>query len=77
MKSTFPSLQCARVPEADAATIWLASVAAATVGGIPIIIRRGVMRNPPPTPNRPDKSPTSSPRPTTSQRLTLVKAIGK
>ena len=43
-------------PEVDEAKILLASLATAKAGGIPIKIKNGVIKNPPPTPNNPDKS---------------------
>ena len=37
----------------------LASFATAYDGGIPKKIKKGVIKNPPPTPNKPDKIPTT------------------
>jgi hypothetical protein len=65
------------VPEVEAATIWLESEAAATVEGMPAMISRGVMRNPPPTPKRPERKPTTPPRPKRSKMLILLPAMGK
>jgi hypothetical protein len=45
------------VPEVDEAKILFASFATAKAGGIPIKIKNGVIKNPPPTPNKPDKNP--------------------
>jgi hypothetical protein len=61
--STVLRLICARRAENDEATIWLAEVATATAGGIPMKNSKGVMRNPPPTPNIPDRMPTIPPIP--------------
>ena len=77
LKSTFPTFQWAYVPDVDAATIWFESVAAATVAGIPNIINNGVIKKPPPTPNRPESRPTTSPRPMGIKMLMLVNATGK
>lgn len=41
------------------------AVATATAGGMPMNIRNGVSRKPPPTPNIPDRKPT--PPPSTSR----------
>jgi len=75
--STLPSRIWARVPDVDAPTIWFESEAAATVGGIPNIIRSGVIRKPPPTPKTPESSPTKPPRPRIRKMFTLFPAIGK
>jgi len=57
--------------------IWQESEAAATVGGIPIMIRMGVIRNPPLTPNSPAMKPTTAPAPTSSGRRILIPAMGR
>jgi hypothetical protein len=44
---------------------------------MPTKIKSGVIRNPPPTPNMPDKKPTRPPRPSNKNILTLVSAMGK
>jgi|GEM_PF-5999946 len=77
LKSTLPSRKWARVPEVEAPTIWLESEAAATVGGMPIMISSGVMRKPPPTPKMPDKRPTAPPRPRMASTFTLFPAMGR
>ena len=77
LKSTLPRRKCARVPDVEAPTIWLESEAAATVGGMPNIIRSGVIRNPPPTPKMPDSRPTPPPKPKITSMLTLFPAIGR
>ena len=51
------------------------SVPTATAGGIPEKISKGVIRKPPPTPNRPERKPTAPPMakqaaPTTTQSTT-------
>ena len=45
------------MPEVDEAKILFASFATAKAGGIPIKIKNGVIKKPPPTPNNPDKNP--------------------
>src|SRR5208282_1101989 len=55
----------------------LVSEAAATVGGTPIIIKIGVIRNPPPTPTNPERKPTNTPTATTRNRLMLIPATGR
>ena len=47
------------------------------VGGIPIMIRAGVSKKPPPTPKRPDRKPTVRPIPSSKRMLTLTPAIGR
>jgi hypothetical protein len=59
------------------ATTWFAPVATATAGGIPRKKRSGVIRNPPPTPNNPDRSPTSPPSPNRTKALTETSAMGR
>jgi hypothetical protein len=49
--------QWVKEAEVDEAKILLASFAIAKVGGIPIKIKKGVIKNPPPTPNKPDRKP--------------------
>ncbi len=63
LKSTLPIRECERAPEEAPAVIWAASVAAATAAGMPEKMSSGVMRKPPPTPNRPERNPTSAPIP--------------
>ena len=45
-------------PETDVAKILFASFATAYAGGIPKKIKNGVIKNPPPTPNNPERTPT-------------------
>jgi hypothetical protein len=53
----------------------LAPVEIAISGGIPMNIRIGLIKKPPPTPNSPDRNPTDSPAPTTSGQNTVNWAI--
>lgn len=77
LTSTLPRLKCASTPEMEDATIWLASVPTATAGGMPMKISSGVIKNPPPTPNRPDKKPTPPPMPKIKKMLTETSAMGR
>ena len=47
-------------PDTEVAKILLASLATAYAGGIPRKIKNGVIKNPPPTPNNPDSTPTNA-----------------
>ena len=47
-------------PKQKLPNILLASFATAYAGGIPKKIKKGVIRNPPPTPNKPERIPTTS-----------------
>ena len=47
----------ARAPVVDDAAIWACCVATAMAGGMPRKIRSGVIRKPPPIPNRPETKP--------------------
>jgi len=76
-KSTVRRRICASTPETEEATTWLAPVATATVGGTPMKNKSGVMRNPPPTPNMPDSSPTIPPRPNRTRAFTETSAMGR
>ena len=76
-RSTVFRLRWASTPEKDEATIWLASVATATAGGMPMKNRSGVIRKPPPTPNMPESTPTSPPSPTSRKAFTLTSAMGR
>ena len=77
LKSTKPCRQCPRVPEIDDATIWLAEVATAILVGMPINIRSGVIKNPPPNPNIPDRKPTTPPSDSNKKMLTESSAMGR
>ena len=46
-------------------------------GGTPVKISSGVIRNPPPTPNMPDKKPTAAPMPRNTKMFTDISAMGK
>jgi len=76
-RSTVLRLRCANTPEKEEATIWLASVATATAGGMPMKNKSGVIKKPPPTPNMPDKMPTSPPNPKRRNALTETSAMGR
>ena len=57
--------------------MWLASLPTATAAGIPPIIKIGVVKNPPPTPNIPESIPAI--KPMLSKYITFceISAIGK
>ena len=57
--------------------MWLDTVATATAGSMPMKIRSGVIKNPPPIPNIPDTKPTASPIASTRNTLTGKSAIGR
>ncbi len=57
--------------------MWLATLATATAGVMPMKISSGVIRNPPPMPNMPEMNPTASPIPKTRKMLTGKSAIGR
>ncbi len=50
--------QCVKAPETDVPKILFASFATANDGGIPKNISTGVIKNPPPIPNKPEINPT-------------------
>ena len=77
LKSTLLLLACAKAPETEEPTIWFASVATATAGGIPIKISIGVIKKPPPIPNKPDKMPTEALTPSKRKISTEISAIGR
>ena len=77
LTSTLRRRQCASAPDTDAATTWLASVATATAGGTPMKISSGVIRNPPLTPNMPERKPTPPPMPSRIMALSDISAIGR
>jgi hypothetical protein len=76
-KSTALRRNCASTPETEEATTCVAPVATATGGAMPIKNNRGVIRNPPPTPNMPDRNPTIPPRPRITKALTEISAMGR
>jgi hypothetical protein len=59
------------------ASILFASFATAYVGGIPKKIKKGVIRNPPPTPNNPDRIPTTVLRQKIVTVFTDTSAMGR
>ena len=54
-----------------------ASLATAYAGGTPIKIKKGVIKNPPPTPNKPESTPTIALSKSISIGFTNTWAIGK
>ena len=54
-----------------------ASFATAYEGGIPKKIKNGVIKKPPPTPNKPDKIPTAKLRKNITGKSILTPAIGR
>jgi hypothetical protein len=44
---------------------------------MPMKNRSGVIRNPPPTPNMPDRMPTIPPKPSRRNAFTLTSAMGR
>jgi hypothetical protein len=64
-------------PETEVAKILFASLATAYVGGTPKKIRKGVIKNPPPTPNRPESTPTTPLKEKIAIIFTETSAIGK
>ena len=57
--------------------ICIDPVPTATAEGMPMKISRGVSRNPPPTPNIPERKPTAHPIPKKTATLTDISAIGR
>ncbi len=55
----------------------VASEATATAAGTPISTSTGVIRKPPPMPNRPDTKPTAAPIPRIMSTLTGISAMGR
>ena len=64
-------------PDTEAPTSWLAEEATATAGGTPMKISSGVSRNPPPTPNTPDRKPIAAPSPSRTKTSSETSAIGR
>ena len=54
-----------------------AGLATAYAGGTPIKIKNGVIKNPPPTPNKPERTPTIALNKSISTGLIKTWAIGK
>ena len=75
--STNPCRQWPIAPDTDEATIWFAEVATATFVGMPININNGVIKNPPPTPNNPDNTPTEKLKKSNRKISTFTCAIGR
>ena len=61
----------------DVPRILFASFGTAYAGGIPKKIKNGVIKKPPPTPNKPDKIPTTKLKKKIKGRLTFTSAIGR
>ena len=57
--------------------MWLATLATATAGAMPMKISSGVIRKPPPIPNMPEMKPTASPMARTRKMFTGRSAIGR
>ena len=71
------SRHCASAPDMEEAVMWLRVVATATVEGMPVNTRSGVIRKPPPTPNMPERKPTPRPSATMISQLTDISATGR
>jgi hypothetical protein len=65
------------MPATDGAITVVAPLAAATAGGTLKNIRSGVMRNPPPTPNTPERKPTPPPIANSRSTLSGSSAMGR
>src|ERR1700731_2931881 len=63
-------------PEKDDALMWLATLATATAGEMPMKINSGVIRKPPPMPNMPEMNPTAIPIKNRRKRMAGMAAIG-
>jgi hypothetical protein len=57
--------------------MWPATEATATAGVMPMKIKSGVSRNPPPMPNMPETNPTAIPIARMRKMFTGISAIGK
>jgi hypothetical protein len=55
----------------------LTSFGTAYTGGMPINIKNGVIKKPPPTPKRPDKTPTNKLKKSKRKISTFTWTIGK
>jgi hypothetical protein len=64
-------------PETEVAKMLFASLATANVGGTPKKIKKGVIKKPPPTPNRPERTPTTQLSVKIENILIETSAIGK
>ena len=76
-KSTPRRSNWPRTEDMDEAAAKLAPAATATGAGMPISIKSGVIKKPPPTPKMPDKQPTTSPKVAMSHGLTAISAMGR
>ena len=72
-----PRCQWPKALETEEAITWLAPVPTAMPGGTPRKISSGVMMNPPPMPNMPDRNPIASPTPSSSRPLRDSSAMGR
>ena len=77
VKSMARLRHCASAPDMDEAVTWLSVVATATVEGMPVNTSSGVIRKPPPTPNRPDRKPTPVPSAIMTSQWTDISATGR
>ena len=77
MKSMFLRRHWANAPDTEEAAICADSVPTATAGGMPEKISSGVIRKPPPTPNRPDRKPTAPPMARKMKMLADISATGR
>ena len=73
----FLGIPAAVAVSTEANQIVASSVETATAAGIPRNIKRGVIRNPPPTPKRPERNPPIAPSPEMAKIFIDTSAIGK
>ncbi len=57
--------------------MWLGTEATATAGAMPMKIRSGVIRKPPPMPNMPETNPTAAPIARSRKTLIGISAMGR
>ena len=77
LKSRAPRRQEDSTPVVEEAAIWATCVATAKAGGMPMKIKSGVIRKPPPMPNMPEMKPTAAPSARSSSMFTGMSAIGR
>ena len=77
LMSTFLRRYWATAPDTEEATICAASVPTATAAGMPEKMSSGVIKNPPPTPNMPDRKPTAAPIPRKIKMFADISAMGR
>ena len=77
VKSMLRRRHWANAPETEEAAICADSVPTATAGGMPEKISSGVIRKPPPTPNRPERKPTAPPMARNVRMLADISATGR